>query len=231
MFSLLVIEDEKDIADLICFNLERQGYTTLQAHDGLLGLEMAQKEKPSLIILDQMLPGLDGQRVFKELKRDVRTQNIPVIFLTAKAQLEDKINGLELGADDYMTKPFSPKELLLRVSAVLKRCESKPGLVETTCGPFVFDKNALKFYIDKEPVEITATEFKLLLYMIERQGRILERHELLRSVWGYSDDAFSRTLDTHMKRVRQKLGAYGSFIETIRGVGYRFNLLVEKDEE
>jgi two-component system phosphate regulon response regulator PhoB len=167
-----------------------------------------------------MLPGRDGYGVFRELRRDSRTSNTPVIMLTARAQTEDRIQGLEAGADDYLTKPFSPKELMLRVQAILKRVEGAPGNVDLTFGPFRFDKNALKFYLENEPVDLTSTEFKLLLFLCERPGKTQDRNDLLRSVWGYSDATFSRTLDTHMKRLRQKLGPYGTMIETIRGIGY-----------
>ncbi len=220
MHKILVVEDERDIADLIGFNLQRNGYEVLKAHDGISGTEVALKERPSLIILDLMLPGRDGYAVFRELRRDPRTVNTPVIMLTARAQTEDRIQGLEVGADDYLTKPFSPKELMLRVQAILKRSEAPPGAVDFTYGPFRFDKNALKFYLDGEPVDLTSTEFKLLLYLCERSGKPQDRNDLLRTVWGYSDEVHSRTLDTHMKRLRQKLGDHGAWIETVRGVGY-----------
>jgi two-component system phosphate regulon response regulator PhoB len=221
MHRILIVEDEQDIADLIGFNFQRAGYEILKAHDGITGTEVALRERPDLIVLDIMLPGRDGYAVFRELRRDPRTTNIPVIMLTARAQTEDRIQGLEAGADDYLTKPFSPKELMLRVQAVLKRADAPPGTVDYTCGPFRFDKNALKFYLANEPAELTSTEFKLLLYLCERCGKPQDRNELLRVVWGYSDATHSRTLDTHMKRLRQKLGAYGSWIETVRGIGYR----------
>lgn len=220
MHKILVVEDERDIADLIGFNLQRNGYEVLKAHDGISGTEVALKERPALIILDLMLPGRDGYAVFRELRRDPRTVNTPVIMLTARAQTEDRIQGLEVGADDYLTKPFSPKELMLRVQAILKRSEAPPGAVDFTYGPFRFDKNALKFYLDGEPVDLTSTEFKLLLYLCERSGKPQDRNDLLRTVWGYSDEVHSRTLDTHMKRLRQKLGEHGAWIETVRGVGY-----------
>lgn len=220
MHKILVVEDERDIADLIGFNLQRNGFEVLKAHDGIAGTEMALKERPALIILDLMLPGRDGYAVFRELRRDTRTVNTPVIMLTARAQTEDRIQGLEVGADDYLTKPFSPKELMLRVQAILKRSEAPPGAVDFTYGPFRFDKNALKFYLDGEPVDLTSTEFKLLLYLCERSGKPQDRNDLLRTVWGYSDEVHSRTLDTHMKRLRQKLGEHGVWIETVRGVGY-----------
>jgi two-component system phosphate regulon response regulator PhoB len=220
MQKILIVEDERDIADLIGFNLQRNGYEVLKAHDGISGTEVAMRERPALIILDLMLPGRDGFAVFRELKRDSRTANTPVIMLTARAQTEDRIQGLEVGADDYLTKPFSPKELMLRVQAVLKRADAPPGAVDFTYGPFRFDKNALKFYLDNEPVDLTSTEFKLMLFLCERAGKSQDRNDLLRTVWGYSDEVHSRTLDTHMKRLRQKLGEHGSWIETVRGVGY-----------
>lgn len=220
MQRILIIEDERDIADLIAFNLERAGYEVVQAHDGIEGVETALRERPDLVVLDLMLPGRDGFAVFRELRRDARASAIPVIMLTARAQTEDRIQGLEAGADDYLTKPFSPKELLLRVRAILKR-STAPGVVDFEHGPFRFDKNALKFYLDGETCDLTGIEFKLLLFLCERAGQPQDRHELLRTIWGYSDSAHSRTLDTHMKRLRQKLGDHGSWIETVRGVGYR----------
>lgn len=220
MQKILIIEDERDIADLVGFNLERAGYEVLKAHDGITGSDMAIQRRPDLVILDLMLPGKDGYRVFKDLRRDTRSSGIPVIMLTARAQTEDRIQGLEAGADDYLTKPFSPKELMLRVQAVLKRSDGPPGQVEFTFGPFRFDKNALKFYLDGEPVELTSTEFKLLLFLAERAGKAQDRNDLLRTVWGYSDEVHSRTLDTHMKRLRQKLGEHAAMVETVRGIGY-----------
>ncbi|MFT3992067.1 MAG: response regulator transcription factor [Luteolibacter sp.] len=220
MHKILIVEDERDIADLIGFNLQRAGYEVIKAHDGIVATEMAMRERPDLIILDLMLPGRDGYAVFRELRRDTRSVNIPVIMLTARAQTEDRIQGLEAGADDYLTKPFSPKELMLRVQAVLKRADAPPGNVEFSYGPFRFDKNALRFFLDGEPTDLTATEFKLLLYLCERAGKPQDRNDLLRTVWGYSDEVHSRTLDTHMKRLRQKLGPHGTLVETIRGLGY-----------
>ncbi len=221
MQRILIVEDEPDVAGLVAFNLERAGYDPIVAHDGLGGLDLAFKERPDLIVLDLMLPGKDGYAVFKDLRRDNRTSTTPVIMLTARAQTEDRIQGLEAGADDYLTKPFSPKELILRVQSVLRRSEAPPGSVEFVLGPFRFDKNNLKFYLEDDPVELTSTEFKLLLHLSERNGKAQNRHDLLRTIWGYSDEVHSRTLDTHMKRLRQKLGPCSSMIETVRGVGYR----------
>ena len=191
MATILIAEDDHAISDLVAYNLERAGHVPLAAYDGLTALEVARRDKPDLILLDVMMP---------------------------------RIQGLELGADDYVTKPFSPKELVLRVASVLKRCEHTPGSVIAEYGPFTFDKNALKFYIDKEEVDLTATEFKLMVYMIEREGQTLNRNDLLSCVWGYSHQAQSRTLDTHMKRLRQKLAPYADCIETVRSIGYRFLL-------
>ena len=221
MHRILIIEDERDIAELIGFNLQRAGYEIIKSHDGVEGTEMALRERPDLILLDLMLPGRDGYSVFRELRRDSRTASTPVIILTARAQTADRIQGLEAGADDYLTKPFSPKELILRVQAVLKRSDGPPGAVDFTCGPFRFDKNALKFYLNSEPVELTLTEFKFLLFLCERSGKTQNRNELLCIIWGYSDATHSRTLDTHVKRLRQKLGPWGPWVETVRGIGYR----------
>jgi two-component system phosphate regulon response regulator PhoB len=221
MQRILIVEDETDIADLIAFNLQRGGFETLTAHDGIAGTEIALRERPDLIILDLMLPDRDGYAVLREIRCDPRTVATPVLMLTARARTEDRIQGLEAGADDYLTKPFSPKELLLRVQAILKRADAPPGSVDFSHGPFRFDKTALRFYLANEPSELTSTEFKLLLYLSERAGKTQDRNDLHRLIWGYSDAAHSRTLDTHMKRLRQKLGAHGAWIETIRGVGYR----------
>ena len=221
MQSILIVEDEVDIANLISFNLERAGYSVDMAHDGNEGLQRILKEQPDLVILDLMLPSMDGYQVLKEMQRDTRSHSIPVLMLTAKGQTEDRIKGLESGADDYLTKPFSPKELLLRVQAILKRNRSSPGSVIFSFGPFRFDKNSLAFYLNEEPLSLTSTEFKLLLYLCQRAGETQDRNDLLKVVWGYNDDVHSRTLDTHMKRLRQKLGDSSSLIVTIRGVGYQ----------
>ncbi len=225
MEHILIVEDEADIAELIAMNLKRAGYEVSTAHDGVSGQKIALSERPDLVVLDLMLPGKDGYGVLKEMRRDPRGVKIPVLLLTARAQTEDRIKGLEAGADDYLTKPFSPKELILRVQAILKRSEAQPGAVEFTYGDFRFDKNTFKFYLEGEPVDLTTTEFKLLLYLCERAGKTQDRNDLLRSIWQYSDDAHSRTLDTHMKRLRQKLGEHAVLVETVRGIGYRISSL------
>lgn len=171
-----------------------------------------------------MLPGKDGYSVFKEIRRDSRTSHTPVLILTARSQTEDRIKGLEAGADDYLTKPFSPKELVLRVSAIMRRIESLPGTVEVTAGPFRLDMNSMKFYLEEDNIDLTATEFKLLLYLVERPNLPHDRNDILRNVWGYSDEVHSRTLDTHMKRLRRKLGDHANLVETVRSIGYRLNV-------
>lgn len=221
MAKILIIEDETDIADLIAFNLQRNDFETIVAHDGLTGEEMAMSQRPDLIVLDLMLPGKDGYSVFKALRRDPRTQNTPVLMLTARAQTEDRIQGLESGADDYLTKPFSPKELVLRVTSVLKRSSKPAATTELAVGPFRCNRDTLHFTIENEITELTSTEFKLIMNLMQNVGKTLDRNDLLRTVWGYSDDVHSRTLDTHMKRLRHKLGDHAELIETIRGVGYR----------
>jgi len=221
MQTILVIEDEEDIAELVAFNLRRQNFTVETSPDGLHGLAAARSLLPDLIVLDLMMPGMDGVSLFKELQRDSSTRKIPVMMLTARGQTEDRIAGLEIGADDYMTKPFSPKELVLRVKSLLKRSTPATSGAELKCGPFRFIKNALKFYIDGEEIDLTATEFKLMLYLCERKNVPQDRHDLLMEVMGYSGDVHSRTLDTHMKRLRRKLGERVDLLETVRGIGYR----------
>ncbi|MGB2092039.1 MAG: response regulator transcription factor [Akkermansiaceae bacterium] len=223
MQSVLVIEDEEDIADLVAFNLRRAGYHVETASDGIKGLGAAKALLPDLIVLDLMMPGMDGISLFKELKREPATRVIPVIMLTARGQTEDRIRGLEVGADDYMTKPFSPKELSLRVTNLLKRSGQPASGAELECGPFRFVKNSLHFYVDGELVDLTATEFKLMLYLCERLDVPQSRHDLLVEVMGYSDEVYSRTLDTHIKRLRRKLGEHADLLETVRGVGYKIS--------
>ncbi|MDA7540827.1 response regulator transcription factor [Akkermansiaceae bacterium] len=221
METILIIEDEIDIANLVRFNFERNGYSVDIAHDGREGLEKILKNQPDLVILDLMLPEIDGYKILKKMQRDTRSHSIPVIMLTAKSQIDDRLKGLELGADDYVTKPFSPKELILRAQAILKRNRVTPVAEDFLLGPFRFDKNALAFFIDDQPLSLSLIEFKLFLFLCQRAGQSQDRNHLLKVVWGYSDEIHSRTLDTHMKRLRKKLGNEGSFIETIRGIGYR----------
>ncbi|MDF1852067.1 MAG: response regulator transcription factor [Verrucomicrobiales bacterium] len=223
MPTILIVDDEEDIRELISMNLLREEkYEIIEAGDGLEGLHFAKKKRPDLIILDLMLPEMDGLTVYQRIREDARTQEIPVIMLTARGRLEEKLEGLELGADDYLPKPFSPKELILRVRNLLRRTNPNVGSSVIESGPFSLDKNALKLLLEGEEIELTATEFKLLLSLIESPGVTQERGELLKKVWGYSDLIQTRTLDTHIKRLREKLGDQGTSIETVRGVGYRF---------
>lgn len=222
MYTVLIAEDESDIRQLISFNLEHESMHTLLAKDGVEAFEIAKEKEPDLIILDLMLPRMDGFTVFKELRLDSRTKDIPVIMLTAKAQLDDVITGLEMGADDYLTKPFSPKELVLRVKALLRRIKTTTANSIITSGKFRLDKNTLHCFVSGEQIDLTPTEFKLLLLMIEREETVQNREDLLREVWGYRDTANSRTLDTHIKRLREKLGDLSRCIETVRGVGYQY---------
>jgi len=223
MPSILIVDDEEDIRELIIVNLAREeAYTFLEAADGLDAVKKAQKHTPDLIVLDLMLPEMDGYSVHSKLRKDPRTRQIPVIMLTARGRLEEKIAGLESGADDYMTKPFSPKELVLRVRNLLRRAASKKNDSVIESSGFRLDKNALKLFLEDEEIDLTSTEFKLLLSLIESPGVTQERGDLLQKVWGYSDMIQTRTLDTHIKRLREKLGTKGDSIETVRGVGYRF---------
>lgn len=223
MPTILIVDDEEDIRELIAVTLLREEeYRIVEASNGLEALKQAKNARPDVIILDLMLPEMDGSTVFKNLREDPRTKSTPVIMLTAKGRLEEKIAGLELGADDYLPKPFSPKELMLRVRNLLRRTNPHQGSSVVESGPFSLDKNALKLHLEGRAIDLTATEFKLLLSMIESPGVTQERGDLLKTVWGYSDLIQTRTLDTHIKRLREKLGNHGNSIETVRGVGYRF---------
>jgi DNA-binding response OmpR family regulator len=220
--TVLLVEDESDVADLVRFNLNKAGFDTLVAGTGPMGLDLARKRRPDLVILDVMLPGLDGFSVCRELKASDDTRSIPVIMLTAKGAAADRIGGLELGADDYVTKPFSPRELVLRVKALLRRTRSAPDRAVLEVGAFRLDRNGFEFRLDGQRVELTSTEFKLLGTLLERRGRIQTREILLAEVWGYRNLIDTRTVDTHVRRLREKLGDHAQRIETVRGEGYRF---------
>lgn len=224
MQTILVIDDEIDILELISLNLKRNGYSCITAADGVTGVKKALEALPDMIILDLMLPGKDGFTVFRELRADSRTQQTPVLMLTARGEISDRITGLETGADDYVTKPFSPKELMLRVRALLKRTKRVTVDANVRAGEFLLDRNSLKLFLAGQPVDLTATEFKLLRLLVEASGSPVERDVLLREVWGYSDTTLSRTLDTHVKRLREKLGTHAECVQTVRNVGYSFML-------
>ena len=191
--------------------------------DGASGLELAKKERPSLIILDLMLPEMDGKDVCRALKADPNTQSIPILMLTAKAEEMDRVIGFELGADDYVTKPFSPRELVLRVKAIQRRKEIPDERDKTILvGDLLIDIDRHQVFVKKKPISLTSTEFKLLVELITNRGRVQTRERLLDKVWGYTYEGYARTVDTHIRRLREKLGSFGDSIETIRGVGYRF---------
>ena len=219
---ILVVEDELDLAELISFHIVKSGYEVTEAHDGEQALFKAQEHNFDLIVLDLMLPKVDGMTVFSELRSKAKTREIPVIMLTAKGQPVDRIAGLEAGADDYVTKPFVPKELMLRIKKQLSSVEKTKEGHLLKIDELVFDKMKLTFTSGGEVVDLTVTEFKLLLYLCERPNQIQSRPTLLKEVWGYSDDVNSRTLDTHMKRIRNKLVGSLETIQTIRGKGYMY---------
>jgi two-component system phosphate regulon response regulator PhoB len=225
--TILVIEDESDVRDLVRYNLTKAGFRVITAPDGLAGLQAAREERPHAIVLDLMLPEMRGEDVCRELKVRESTAAIPVIMLTAKAQTGERVAGLELGADDYMSKPFSPRELVLRVQAVLRRVRtSGTASDKLTVGPFEIDRGTFEVRLEGEKLDLTGIEFKLLVMLIDKRGHSLSRDVLLRDVWGYRNVIDSRTVDTHMRRLRAKLGDFAERIETVRGEGYRF--LVEE---
>ena len=220
---ILVVEDDIDILNLLTYNLTGAGFEAVVAQDGYEALTLARRRPPHLIILDLMLPGLDGFEVCKELKRGEATRKVPVLMLTARGEEVDRVVGLELGADDYVVKPFSPRELVLRVRAILKRYmpEEAPAALVWRREGLRVDFQAHRVTVDEQEVVLTATEFRLLAELIRNQGKVQSRDHLLDKVWGYQCEGYARTVDTHVRRLRQKLGPYAELIETLRGVGYR----------
>ncbi|MDD5004903.1 MAG: response regulator transcription factor [Candidatus Omnitrophica bacterium] len=227
--QILIIEDDKHISKLVKYNAEKAGYDCTAVDDGEEALRILTKQGADLIILDIMLPKTDGFEVCRLIKQDPKLKNIPIIMLTAKGEEVDRIVGLELGADDYVVKPFSPRELVLRIKAILKRGkqeESSKDIIER--GNLVINVPKHQVTVNNKEVELTPIEFKLLVTLIERNGRIQSRERLLSDVWDMNADVFTRTVDTHIKRLREKLGKMGDQIETVRGLGYRFK---EEDED
>lgn len=224
MPKILVVDDEPDAVELISFNLKGAGFEVITAGDGAAALKAARLYAPSLILLDLMLPEVDGLEVCKLLRRDPATTGIPVIMLTAKAAEIDRVLGLELGADDYVTKPFSPRELVLRVKKLLERRQTAEGKVETfqVGDELVVDIPRHLVTVGGQRIDLTATEFKLLTTLLERRGRVQSREQLLQDVWQYDNVIDTRTVDTHMRRLREKLGRAARHLDTVRGVGYRF---------
>ena len=222
--TVLVIEDEKNIVELLKFNLEEAGFRVLKSLKGDEGLELANKQKPNLILLDLMLPGLNGIEVCKVLKNNSNTEHIPVIILTAKGEETDKVLGLELGADDYMTKPFSPRELVARVKAVLRRGKEKPSSKVLRAGFIEIDLDKHIVLLKKKSIELTSKEFDLLKELIQSKGRVLSREQLLEKIWGYDESLHieTRTVDMHILQLRRKIKSEAERIVTVKNVGYRF---------
>jgi two-component system phosphate regulon response regulator PhoB len=220
--TVLIIEDEKDLAELIAFHLEKEGFRTLHAADGISGLEEAKSAHPDLILLDLMLPGMMGTEICRLLKGSEGTAGIPIIMLTAKGEEIDRVVGFEMGADDYVVKPFSNRELMLRVRAVLRRNGEQAGKGDTiSLGDLVIDTQRHLVSVSGSEVILTSTEYKLLMNLAERVGRVQSREILLQNVWGYNYFGDTRTVDTHLTRLRTKLGAAGEMIKTVRGFGYK----------
>jgi DNA-binding response OmpR family regulator len=221
--KILVVDDEPDVVELVGFNLKNAGFEVLSAGHGEEALAKARSHSPQLIVLDVMIPERDGLEVCKILRRDPATASIPIIMLTAKAAEIDRVLGLELGADDYVTKPFSPRELVLRVKGILKRGhrnDEKPDRIEF--GEMKIDLPRHELTIKGKRVDLTATEFKLLSLLAQRRGRVQTREQLLKDVWEYDNMIDTRTVDTHVRRLREKLGPAAKYLDTVRGVGYRF---------
>ena len=222
--KIYIVEDEPDLRDALAYNFENEGFKVKTFADGESSLEAINTNKPDLLILDIMLPGMSGLDVCREIRSKQASSDIAVIMLTAKGEEIDRIVGFELGADDYVTKPFSVRELILRVKVILKKqseINSNESAIEY--GPIIMDLDAHNVSVEGAEITLTALEFKLLKHLLTRKGRVQTRDQLLGDVWGYSSEVTTRTVDTHIKRLREKLGVTGNLIQTIRGVGYRFN--------
>lgn len=222
--QILVVDDEEDILELVRFNLSKEGYRAICAETGEKAVKMARSEHPDLIVLDLMLPGMDGLEVTKFLKKDLETQHIPIVMLTAKGEESDVVTGLELGADDYVTKPFSPKILLARVKAVLRRQATEPpdGSEVLNIHNLIIHPGRREVRVDGEPVDLTFTEFGVLSYLVRRPGWVFTRTQIVDAVRGSDYFVTDRSVDVQIVGLRKKLGSAGKYIETVRGVGYRF---------
>jgi two-component system phosphate regulon response regulator PhoB len=223
MKKVLIDEDERDLAELLAYNLEKEGYQALVTGTGLEGLETARRELPDLILLDLMLPGMMGTEVCSALRHSDKTRAIPVLMLTARGDEIDRVVGFEMGADDYIVKPFSMRELMLRIRAILRRSSQEPTSTERqiSMGTIAIDCASHRVTIADTEIELTSTEYKLLLYLAEHSGRVMKRELLLQDVWGYNFVGDTRTVDTHVTRLRNKLGDAGEMIKTVRGFGYK----------
>jgi two-component system phosphate regulon response regulator PhoB len=225
MARILVVEDEKDLQEVLAYNLRQAGHVPILVGNGREAISAVSEHRPDLVLLDLMLPDVSGIEVCRRLKGDTLTRELPIVMVTAKGDEVDRVVGFELGADDYVVKPYSLRELLLRIDAVLRRMV--PAQSGTARGPMVFgklrvDRDAHRVWVDDEEVTLTALELRLLSTLLERRGRVQSRPALLDDVWGMSGEVTTRTVDTHVKRLREKLGGAGVYIETVRGVGYRF---------
>jgi len=219
---ILVVDDEPDIVALVVYHLAKAGYKVSSASTGTDALALAKRDRPALVVLDLMLPGMSGFDVLAKLREDESTRGVAVLMLTARKEEPDRIRGLELGADDYLTKPFSPPELVLRVGAILRRIAGGAERADViTAGPIRVDRSAHRVTVNDHEVELTPTEFKLLLTLAERRGRVQARSHLLETVWDAAPDIQTRTVDMHIQRLRTKLHPAGDLIETVRGFGYR----------
>ncbi|HDZ76821.1 MAG TPA: response regulator [Candidatus Omnitrophica bacterium] len=223
--KILIVEDDADIVEMISYNLKKEGYSVISVLDGERAVYSAKRDKPDLIILDLMLPGMDGLEVCRNMRKNELTAHIPIIMLTAKSQEADKVIGLGLGADDYMTKPFSPRELIARIKAVLRRGDVSLAKKIVKVGGIFIDSLKYKVTVSGKAISLTPTEFKLLEFMAQRPGIVLSRDKILDNVFGYEASIYDRTVDAHMKSLRKKLGKAREYIETIRGAGYRFKEL------
>ena len=223
--KILIIEDEPDIRKTLEYNISREGYKVVSASSLSEGKEQINSSDFSLILLDLMLPDGSGLDLCREIKSDKDKSPTPIIILTAKDDEVDKVVGFELGADDYVTKPFSVRELILRIKAILKRGESKKDILEVQrqFGELTMDIDSHEAFVNNEQIILTALEFRLLRQLVDRRGRVQSRDQLLSDVWGYSAEVNTRTVDTHIKRLREKLGTMGKYVQTIRGVGYKFS--------
>jgi len=219
--KILIIEDESDVADLLTLNLRKAGFRISTAADGASGLQKARDDRPDFIVLDLMLPKMLGLEVCRILKSDTATRHIPILMLTAKAEEIDRIVGLEFGADDYVTKPFSPREVVLRIKAILRRAEGGAEDERLSAGSIVIDPARHEVSVHGKRVNLTSLEFKLLRTLMQRRGRVQARDRLLNDVWGYESVIDTRTVDTHVRRLRKKLGKAADVIESVRGFGYR----------
>ncbi len=224
--TVLVVDDEKDLVELVKYHLEKEGLKCLEARDGETALRVAKESTPDLVVLDLMLPGLDGLEVCRKLRKDPKTSSMAIIMLTAKAEEVDRIVGLEMGADDYMVKPFSPRELVARVKAVLRRGQGQETPSIKRVGTLEVDEGKHQVAVEGTVVVLTVKEFDLLCALMRANGRVLNRDQILETVWGYSNavDIESRTVDVHIRRLREKLGKEHKRIVTVKGVGYRFDV-------